>query len=227
MGKAVRAVPGTPPCMTDGAWKTMASFYGACPLCSRNEHVAEHLAILCPAVAAAWLRIGSAHGLSPVRALSGGREAAACAARLLHQASFIASSIHNKSSVGADWLVRAVCAPDSAEEGEAGGSDLGGLVCQNDPVYAHAWEEADGCGCWECEDRAGACRPTSTRPLVPDRDGGPPTSPGRTVAAAAGSIDKGQVAATLRSRGASAAWVRSVFEISCLFLRPKLWQLEI
>ena len=108
---------------------------------------------------------------------------------------------------GADWLVRAVCAPDSTEEGEAGGRDLGGPDCENDPAYAHAWEEADGCGFWECEDRAGACMPTSTRPGVPDRDGGPPTAPGRTVAAAEGSIGKGQVAATLRNRGVLAAWI--------------------
>ena len=118
----------------------MTSFYGAWPLCSWGEHGAEHLAIWCPAVAAAWLRIGAAHGPSPVRALSGDWEAAACAARLLHQASFIASSIHNKSSVewreGADWLVRAVCTPDSVD-GEAGDGDSGGLARESDPAYAH------------------------------------------------------------------------------------------
>ena len=154
LGEAVRAVPATLPCMADGARKAMASFYGVCPLCSWGEHGAEHLAIWCPAVAAAWLRIGAAHGPSSVRALSGDQEAAACAARLLHQASFIASSIHNKSSVelrqGADWLVRAVCAPDSAEDGEAGNGDSGGFACESDPAYTHVWEEADGCGCWEC-----------------------------------------------------------------------------
>ena len=132
LGEAVRAVPGAPPCMADGAWKAMASFYGACPLCSRGGHGSEHLAIWCPAVAAAWLRVGTTHGPSPVRALSGDREAAACAARLLHQASFIASSIHNKSSVewgeGADWLVRVVCTPDSSEDGEDGYSNSGGLA---------------------------------------------------------------------------------------------------
>ena len=40
----------------------MRSFYGACPLCSLGEHGSEHLAIWCPAVAAAWLHCLAAVG---------------------------------------------------------------------------------------------------------------------------------------------------------------------
>ena len=211
LGEAIRAAPPAPPCMADGAWKAMYSFYGACPLCSRGEHGAEHLAIWHPAVAAAWLRVGASHEPSPVRALSGDRDAVACAARLLHQASFIASSIHNKSAVGwregADWLVRAICAPDSSEEWDDGGVGTGEPAREGERVYAYVWEEADGCGCWECEDRAGAGRPTSARPGAPARDGGPPTAPGHTVAAATEAIDEGQVVTTLRSRGTPASWI--------------------
>ena len=211
LGEAVRATPAAPPCMAEGAWRAMTTFYGACPLCSRGEHVSEHLAIWCPAVAAAWLRVGASHGPSLVRALSGDRDAAACAARLLRQASFIASSIHNKSAVewreGADWLARAVCTPDSSEDGKDGGGDTDGPPREGDPAYAYVWEETGGCGCWECEDRAGADRPTSARPGAPDRDGGPPMTPGHAVAAATGAIDEGQVVVTLRSRGVPATWV--------------------
>ena len=162
LGEAVRATPAAPPCMADGAWKATTSFYGACSLCSRGEHGSEHLAIWCPAVAAAWLRVGAFHGPNPVRALSGDRDAAACAARLLHQASSIASSIHNKSAVewreGADWLVRAVCTIDSSEDWRDCGDDAGGLVHGGDPAYAYVWEETGGCGCWECEGRPGRRR---------------------------------------------------------------------
>ena len=147
----------------------------------------------------------------PGSALSGDREAAACAARLLRQASFIASSIHNKSSVewreGVGWLVRAVCTPDSSEEGEDDGGGSSGLARGGVPTYAHVLEETGGCGCWECDDRAGAGRPNSARLGAPDRDGGPPAAPGHTVAAAAGSIDEGQVTVTLRSRGTPATWI--------------------
>ena len=174
LGEAIRATPAAPLCMADGAWKATASFYGACPLCSRGEHGSEHLAIWRPAVAAAWLRVGASHAPNPVRALSGDRDAAACVARLLHQASFIASSIH-KSAVewreGADWLVRAVCTPVSSEDWRDCGDDAGGPAHGGDPAYAYVWEETGGCGCWECEDRAGADRPTSARPGAPKRDG--------------------------------------------------------
>ena len=211
LGEVVRAIPGTPPCMVDGAWKFMTSFYGACPLCSKGEHGAEHLAIWRPAVAAAWTRVGLVHRLSPICALSGNREGAACAARLLHQASFIASSIHNKSSAewneGADWLVRAVCAPDAADEGEGMDLEIGRPGGGDEFAYIHTWEETGGCGCWGCEDRAGTDRPTSTWPRAPERDRGPPAAPARTVAAAAGSIAEGQVVVALRSRGAPAAWI--------------------
>ena len=189
----------------------MASFYGAYPLCSRGEHGSEHVAIWCQAVAAAWLRVGASHGPNPVRALSGDRDAAACAARLLRQASLIASSVHNKSAVewreGADWLVRVVCTPDSSEDWKDCGDDTGGPAHEGDPAYAYVWEETGGCGCWECEDRAGADRPTSARPGAPERDGGPPTAPRHTVAAATGAVGEGQVVATLRSRGVPATWI--------------------
>ena len=211
LGEAIRAAPAVPPCMADGAWRTMGSSYGACPLCSRGEHGAEHLAIWCPAVAAAWLRVGASHAASPVSALSGERDAASVAARLLHQASFIASSIHNKSSVewreGADWLVRAVCAPDSADEGGDGEAGFDGPAREGEAAQACAWEEVEGCGCWECEDRAGSGRPSSTRPGAPGKDGGPPASPGHTVAAATGAVEEGRVVAAVRSPGVPAMWV--------------------
>ena len=103
-------------------------------------------------------------------------------------------------------MVRAVCAPDSSEEDD-GGVGLDGPAREGELAYAYVWEEVDGCGCWECEDRAGAGRPTSARPGAPEKDGGPPTAPGHTVAAATGATDEAQVVATLRCPGVPATWV--------------------
>ena len=211
LGEAVRAAPRAPACMAEGRWRGMRSFYGACPLCSMGEHGSEHLAIWCPAVAAAWIRLGAAHGPSPLRALSGDREAATCATRILHQASFIASSIHNKSAVewreGADWIVRAVCAPDAAAEwnDDGLGTEAGSEAAPGGRV--HFWEDAAGGGCWECDEWAGVCCPSSTRPGPPGRDGGPPAAPDRTVAAATGDVDDGQTIVTLCAAGVPAAWL--------------------
>ena len=51
--------------------------------------------------------------------LPGEREAAACAARLLHQTSFIASSTHGKTTMqlveGAEWIVQSTISPDGPD----------------------------------------------------------------------------------------------------------------
>ena len=118
-------------------------------------------------------RVGSVHGPSPIRALSGNREGAACAARLLHQASFTASSIHNQifAKEGADWLVRAVRA---RFHGRGGG--------QGPRARAARWRGQSRLRPHVGGDRRvrvlgvrgpgrHGYRPTSTRPGAPGKDG--------------------------------------------------------